>query len=98
MKSRFSKIDWWAGFFVGLAAPLFALAIALDTYPVLREVGDVTNPAWRLIVMRAITFGVIVNAVVFFTALGYNRDRVAKGVLASCVPSVMAVIYFQFIL
>ncbi|MEY2962997.1 MAG: hypothetical protein RL754_258 [Bacteroidota bacterium] len=98
MKSRFNTFDWWIGLLVGLGAPFFALAIALEAYPVLQEVGDITNPAWRLISMRAISFGVIVNAILFFTAINFGRDRVAKGILLSCIPSIVAVIYFQFIL
>ena len=56
------------------------------------------NPAWRLVVMRAITFGVIINAVLFFTAINFEKDRVARGILLSCLPSVAAIVLFQFIL
>ncbi|MDB0037121.1 hypothetical protein N9E60_01310, partial [Schleiferiaceae bacterium] len=66
MRNR--KIDFIAGLLVGLGAPLFSIAVALEAYPVLQEVGDVTNPAWRLVTMRAISFGTIINAVLFFTA------------------------------
>jgi len=74
------------------------MAIALETFPVLQEVDDVANPAWRLIVMRAISFGVIINAALFFIAMNFGSDNVSKGILISCVPSVLAVVYFQFIL
>ena len=76
---------------MGIGAPLFSLAVAMETYPVLREVGDVTNPAWRLIVMR-------LRLPLFFTALNFDKDRVARGIMLSCLPSVAGVIYFQFIL
>ena len=92
------RIDLVIGFIVGIGAPIFAMAIALETFPVLQEVGDVANPAWRLIVMRAISFGVIINAALFFIAMNFGRDNVSKGILISCVPSVLAVVYFQFIL
>lgn len=98
MRKKNRLIDYIAGFIVGIGAPLFSLAVAMETYPVLREVGDVTNPAWRLIVMRAITFGIVINAVLFFTALNFDKDRVARGIMLSCLPSVAGVIYFQFIL
>ena len=48
--------------------------------------------------MRAITFGIVINAVLFFTALNFDKDRVARGIMLSCLPSVAGVIYFQFIL
>ena len=92
------KIDLIIGFIVGIGAPIFAMAIALETFPVLQQVGDVANPAWRLIVMRAISFGVIINAALFFVAINFGRDAVSKGILISCIPSVIAVVYFQFIL
>lgn len=97
MKNR-RLIDYLAGFFVGIGAPIFSIAIALDNYPMLADVGDLSNPAWRLVVMRAITFGVIINAILFFTAINFEKDRVARGILLSCLPSVAAVILFQFIL
>ena len=97
MKNR-RILDYFAGFFVGIGAPIFSIAIALENYPMLADIGDVGNPAWRLVVMRAITFGVIINAVLFFTAINFEKDRVARGILLSCLPSVAAIVLFQFIL
>jgi|TARA_B100000497_G_scaffold123383_2_gene155952 hypothetical protein len=97
LKNR-KLIDYFAGFFVGIGAPIFSIAIAIDNYPMLADIGDIDNPAWRLVVMRAITFGVIINAVLFFTAINFEKDRVARGILLSCLPSVAAIILFQFIL
>jgi hypothetical protein len=91
-------LDYFAGFFVGIGAPIFSIAIALENYPMLADIGDIGNPAWRLVVMRAITFGVIINAVLFFTAINFEKDRVARGILLSCLPSVAAIVLFQFIL
>ena len=97
MKNR-RILDYFAGFFVGIGAPIFSIAIALENYPMLADIVDIGNPAWRLVVMRAITFGVIINAVLFFTAINFEKDRVARGILLSCLPSVAAVVLFQFIL
>ena len=97
MKNR-RILDYFAGFFVGIGAPIFSIAIALENYPMLADIGDIGNPAWRLVVMRAITFGVIINAVLFFTAINFEKDRVARGILLSCLPSVAAIVLFQLIL
>ena len=97
MKNR-KILDYFAGFIVGIGAPIFSMAIALENYPMLADIGDIGNPAWRLVVMRAITFGVIINAVLFFTAINFEKDRVARGILLSCLPSVAAIVLFQFIL
>ncbi|MGB2275233.1 MAG: hypothetical protein ACPH25_05565 [Schleiferiaceae bacterium] len=97
MKNR-RILDYFAGFIVGIGAPIFSIAIALENYPMLADIGDIGNPAWRLVVMRAITFGVIINAVLFFTAINFEKDRVARGILLSCLPSVAAIVLFQFIL
>ena len=75
MKNR-RILDYFAGFIVGIGAPIFSMAIALENYPMLADIGDIGNPAWRLVVMRAITFGVIINAVLFFTAINFEKDRV----------------------
>lgn len=95
---RNKKFDFLIGFLVGIGAPLFSIAVALESFPALQEIGDVANPAWRIVVMRAITFGVIINAILFFTTVNSSRDSIAKGILLSCVPSVIAVFYFQFVL
>ena len=97
MKNR-RILDYFAGFIVGIGAPIFSMAIALENYPMLADIGDIGNPAWRLVVLRAITFGVIINAVLFFTAINFEKDRVARGILLSCLPSVAAIVLFQFIL
>jgi len=91
------KIDQLIGFVVGIGAPVFAIAVALESYPVLEDLGDIANPAWRIIVMRAITFGIIINAAIFFAAINWGRDQVGKGILFSCIPSLSAVVYFQLI-
>ena len=46
--------------------------------------------------MRAISFGVVINAALFFAAMIWEREQVAE-VLFSCIPGLIAVIYFQFI-
>lgn len=97
MKNR-RILDYFAGFFVGIGAPIFSISIALENYPMLVDIGYIDNPTWRFVVMRAITFGVIINAVLFFTAINFEKDRVARGILLSCLPSVAAVVLFQFIL
>jgi hypothetical protein len=47
--------------------------------------------------MRAVSFGVILNAAFFFLIMNWGRDHMARGILIACVPSIIAVIYFQFI-
>lgn len=96
MKSK-NKIDLIIGIVIGLCAPLFSIAIAVETFPVLQELGEIANPAWKLIAMRAVSFGVILNAAFFFLIMNWGRDHMARGILIACVPSIIAVIYFQFI-
>jgi hypothetical protein len=92
-----NKIDQFIGFIVGLGAPVFSIAIALETFPVLQDIGDTANPAWRIIVMRSISFGVVINAALFFASMIWEREHVSRGILISCIPSLVGVIYFQFI-
>ena len=96
MKSK-NKIDLIIGIVIGLCAPLFSIAIAGETFPVLQELGEIANPAWKLIAMRAVSFGVILNAAFFFLIMNWGRDHMARGILIACVPSIIAVIYFKFI-
>ena len=53
----------------------------------LANVGDVGNPAWRLVVMRPSLWSSLM--LLFFTAINFEKDRVARGILLSCLPSVL---------
>lgn len=93
---RTRKFDYTLGVLIAVSTPLFSVALAMEAFPILKEISDIHNAAWTIIATRAITFAAIINAALFFIALNFNRERVAKGVLHGCLPAVVALIYFQF--
>ena len=91
------KFDWVLGFIFGILTPIFGFAVFLQIYPSLYTVTEWNDPAWQLILVRLATFGVMLNAVVFFLALRLNKEAVAKGVLAACVTYLFPMVIMQFL-
>lgn len=80
-----SKVEWLLGFFFGILTPIFGIAIFIQIYPVLTTVTEWRDPSWQLILIRLGTFGVAMNAGVFFLALKFNKEKIAMGVLWACL-------------
>ncbi len=91
------KLEWGFGFLFGMLTPLFGLAIFFQAFPELKTVGEWNDPAWQLILVRLTTFGVIMNAVVFFLALRMNKESIAMGVLWACGVYLVPLLIMQFI-
>ena len=84
------------GFLFGLLTPLFGFAVFLQIYPSLYTVTHWNDPAWQLILTRLTTFGVMLNALIFFVALRLGKESVAKGVLVACVAYLIPLVIMQF--
>lgn len=91
------KVEWVFGFLFGILTPLFGLAIFFQIFPELKTVVEWNDPAWQLILVRLTTFGVILNAFVFFLALRFNKEPVAMGVLWACGVYLVPLLIMQFI-
>ncbi len=91
------KLEWFFGFIFGLLTPLFGIAVFLQIYPILLTVTEWYDPAWQLILVRLATFGVMLNAIVFFIALRFNKESIAKGVLWACAVYLVPLLLMQFI-
>ena len=85
------------GFLFGLLTPLFGFAVFLQIYPSLYTVTEWNDPAWQIILTRLTTFGVMLNALLFFVALRLSKDSVAMGVLVACGCYLVPLIVMQFI-
>jgi len=85
------------GFIFGLLTPLFGMAVFLQVYPMLATVNNWNDPAWQLILIRLTTFGVMLNALVFFIALRFNKEAIAKGVLWACGAYLLPLLILQFV-
>ncbi len=85
------------GFVFGLLTPMFGVAIFLQIYPVLNTVTDWNDPSWQLILMRLATFGVMMNVLVFFLSLKFEKDKIAMGVLVACVLYLVFLGVMQFV-
>ena len=91
------KLEWFFGVFFGLLTPLFGVAVFLQIYPMLQAVDNWYDPAWQLILVRLATFGVMLNALVFFIALRFNKESIAKGVLWACGVYLVPLLILQFL-
>ena len=75
---------------------MFGMAVFLQIYPVLKTVDTWNDPAWQLILLRLFTFGVMLNALIFFVALRFNKESIAKGVLWACAVYLVPLLVMQF--
>jgi hypothetical protein len=90
-------LEWAFGFLFGILTPLFGLAVFFQVFPELKTVGEWRDPAWQLILVRLTTFGVIMNAAMFFLALYLNKEAIAMGILWACGVYLAPLLIMQFI-
>lgn len=89
------RFQWTLGFLFGLLAPVFAMVIFVEMYPALKTVRSWADPAWKHLVIQITTFGVIMNAGMFFVALRLNKERVANGVMVICIIYLILLVVMQ---
>jgi len=83
------------GFIFGLMTPLFALLVFVEMYPALKTVRMWNDPAWQRLLLHITTFGVIMNAGMFFLAFRLNKDMVGKGILSACFVYIFVLVIMQ---
>lgn len=91
------KVEWAFGFVFGVLTPLFGVAVFLQIYPMLATVTHWNDPALQLILVRLTTFGVMLNALVFFVALRFGKEAIAMGLLWACGAYLVPLLLLQFI-
>ena len=91
------RVEWFFGFFFGLLTPLFGTAIFIQTFPILKTVDDWYDPSWQFIMIKLATFGVMLNALIFFVALRFDKDKIAMGVLWASGVYLVPIVIAQFL-
>ncbi|MDX5326981.1 MAG: hypothetical protein LPK80_12060 [Bacteroidota bacterium] len=92
------RFEFILGFLTGIVTPLFGLAMMYQFYPELGRIDMLENASLRVIITRVSTFGLILNAGLFFLSIQLERDRVAKGLLYSTLIYIFLLILYKFIL
>jgi hypothetical protein len=90
------RFEWFAGFIIGIMAPLFGAAVFISVFPALRTVTHWDDPAWQLILLRLSTFSIGLNALLFFFALRMDKESVARGILWASALFIVPVAIMQF--
>jgi uncharacterized membrane protein len=93
--TRYEKL---LGFLVGVLTPVFGITVMYDIYPELQRIDAIENDALKIIITRVSTFGLILNAILFFTAIQLNRDKAASGILSACIIFVFLLIVYKFVM
>lgn len=94
---RNRRFEWFIGFFFGLLAPVFGLALFVEMYPALQSIDNLLDPAWVRILVRLATFGLIFNALLFFAALKFDKESIAKGLLWASACYLIPLLVLQFV-
>lgn len=91
-----AEVETAAGFLVGAATPWFAWAVLREVYPALPAVEKIDSDLWEFLLLRLFALGVFINAGMFFTALWFNREGMAMGLLVSSILYVIGVGYWRW--
>lgn len=91
-------IELSLGILFGLLTPVFAMALLIEAYPQLPKMTEIPWSTWEFLIIRIMTFAIIINAVVFFMALRMSREPLARGVLFACIASAIFLVIIKFVL
>lgn len=79
-----------------MLTPIFGSAILLELYPNI-DLDELDNYSLNTVIVRLLTFAVLINAGLFFLALRLNREGLGRGVLMGTLIVAIAIIYFKFL-
>lgn len=96
--SKLNKYETLLGFVVGFLTPIFGITVMYDIYPDLQNINLLEDNTLKILITRVSTFGVIINAGLFFLGLQMNREKAAKGVLSASLIYVILIVVYKFIL
>lgn len=83
------------GFIFGVLTPIFAMIVFMEMYPALKAIRSWADPAWQRLLTYITTFGVGINAAMFFLSFKMNKERVGKGILVACILYIFALLFMQ---
>ncbi|NVK29272.1 MAG: hypothetical protein HWE14_14560 [Flavobacteriia bacterium] len=95
-KARRDKRELPIGLIVAILTPVFGSAILLEIYPNI-DLEKLDNYSLNTLIVRLLTFAVLVNAGLFFFSLRLNREGLGRGVLMGTLIVAIAIIYFKFL-
>ncbi len=92
------KAGWetLVGAVIGLSTPWFVWAVIRKIYPDLPPAASIESDLWAFLLLRLFTFGVLINAGLFFTALAAKREGMALGLLTASLLYVLGVVFWRW--
>lgn len=81
---------------LGILTPIFGVAVLKSEYPNIDQVEVISPGSLNFLMVRLLTFAIIINAGLFFMGIYFRREPLARGVLIATILSALAVLYFKF--
>ncbi len=89
--------QWWLGIIVGLVVPLIGVIIMIELHPELIGIQQYERDLVKQINVKIVTFGMILNAAIFFLLLRLEKEEMSKGVLFASVIYLIITFIYRFL-
>lgn len=91
-------IEYIMGFASGILAPAFGLVIFFELKPEFTLYENFDPESFKSLMFQIASVGLILNMLLFFLALQFNKEVVSKGIIHASVLFLAAVSIYKFVL
>ena len=92
------KLPLLLGVLLGLVIPVLGIFIMLSARPELQALREFEHEVVRQVNVQLITFGMLMNAALFFVFMRFEREQIARGILASSLAVLVLIFIYSFLL
>jgi|OM-RGC.v1.031168332 hypothetical protein len=86
------------GVLLGLLMPILGTVLVLYSRPELQGIQQFEHEIVKQINVEIITFGMIVNAGLFFLFMRFDREQISRGILFSSLLCLLLIFIYRFLL
>jgi len=83
---------------LGLVVPMLGVMIMLEVRPELMGIQRYDSDIVKQINVKIITFGMILNAALFFVILRFQKEEMSQGILFASVAYLIIIFIYRFLL
>ena len=92
------KVETILGFLLGILAPIFGLSLFFEMNPEYALVDNFEASRFKDLVLQIALVVMLMDSALFFIILQFNKESVARGVLAGMIAFFVAILIYRFIL
>ncbi len=89
--------QWWLGLLLGLAMPVIGVWVIFQLRPELTGLQRFDHEMIKHVNVQLVTFGMIMNAGLFFLFLKLDKENISQGILFTSVLYLIAIFVYWFL-